>query len=131
FFPHDIGLPLVRTGSASTLYCTATAVRRAFRGCSHSLMCRPAGMLATQIAPTDTATPYGSCDFSIRASRGLLPPHAPDMLAVRIGQWTAEDFHLIRCAALSAAPRTPALTCRRKPKRRRSVGWRRSGAVPC
>jgi len=90
----------------STLYRTATSVRRAFRGCSHFLMFRPAGLLATQIAPTDTATPYGSCDFSIRASRGLLPPHAPDMLAVRIGQLTAEDFHLIRCAALSAAPRT-------------------------
>src|SRR5262249_34333036 len=40
-------------------------------------------------------TPYGSRDFSIRASHGLLPPHAPDMLAVRIGQLTAEDFHLI------------------------------------
>ena len=33
-------------------------------------------------------TPYGSRDFSIRASHGLLPPHAPDMLAVRIGQLT-------------------------------------------
>jgi len=26
--------------------------------------------------------PYGSRDFSIRASHGLLPPHAPDMLTV-------------------------------------------------
>src|SRR5215471_13192020 len=27
--------------------------------------------------------------------------------------------------------RTPKLTCRRRPQRRRSGGWRRSGAVPC
>jgi hypothetical protein len=33
-------------------------------------------------------TPYGSRDFYVRASRGLLPPHAPDMLSVRIGQLT-------------------------------------------
>ena len=57
-------------------------------------------------------TPHGSRDFSIRASHGLFPPHAPDMLAVRIGQLTAEDFHLIRCAALSAAPRTLGLSHR-------------------
>src|SRR5262249_15997644 len=73
-------------------------------------------------------TPYGSRDFSIRASRGLLPSHAPDMLAVRIGQLTAEDLHLIRYAALSAAPRTLELTCCRKPQRGTSVGWRQSGS---
>ena len=33
-------------------------------------------------------TPYGSRDFSIRASHGLLPPRAPDMLTVCIGQLT-------------------------------------------
>jgi len=54
-------------------------------------------------------TPHGSRGLYVRASRGSLPPHAPDMLAVRIGQLTAEDFHLIRCAALSAAPRTPGV----------------------
>jgi hypothetical protein len=62
-------------------------------------------------------TPHGSRGFYVRASRGSLPPPAPDMLAVRIGQLTAEDFHLIRCAALSAAPRTLALTCCRKRER--------------
>jgi hypothetical protein len=34
-------------------------------------------------------TPYGSRGFSVRASHGLLPPRAPDMLTVRIGQLTA------------------------------------------
>ena len=81
-FPHDSGLPLVRTGSALSKARTAISVRHPFRGCSHFFMFRPTGLLATQIAPTDTASPYGSRDFSIRASHGLLPPHAPDMLTV-------------------------------------------------
>jgi len=70
--------------------------------CSGPQVCSPPRSLLPIRCP-----PYGSRDFSIRASRGLLPSHAPDMLAVRIGQLTAEDFHLIRYAALSAAPRTP------------------------
>ncbi len=53
FFPHDSGLPPVRTGSALHKARTATSVRRPFRGCSHSLMFRPAGLLATPVAPTD------------------------------------------------------------------------------
>jgi hypothetical protein len=49
--------------------------------------------------------PLGSCDFSIRASHDSLPPHAPDMLNVRIGQMTFGDFHPIRSVALPAAPK--------------------------
>ena len=56
FFPHDNGLPPVRTGSALHHVRTATSVRRVFRGCSHSLMFRPAGLLATPVAPTATDT---------------------------------------------------------------------------
>jgi hypothetical protein len=33
-------------------------------------------------------TPHGSRGFYVRASRGLLPPHAPDILTVRVGQLT-------------------------------------------
>jgi hypothetical protein len=66
-------------------------------------------------------TPHGSRGLYVRASRGSLPPHAPDRLAVRIGPLTAEDLHLIRCAALSAAPRTPRV--------RR--GWKRRVARVC
>ena len=75
--------------------------------------------------------PQGSRGFSVRASRGSFPPHASDMLAVRIGPLTAEDFHLIRCAALSAAPRTPGMSCCRKRERRRSVRCRQSAPCPC
>jgi hypothetical protein len=52
FFPQDFGLPRVRTGSALSYIHTATSVWACFRGCNHSLMFRPAGLLATPIAPT-------------------------------------------------------------------------------
>src|SRR6516162_8958701 len=48
--------------------------------------------------------PQGSRVFSIRAEPASLPSQASDMLAVRTRQLTAEDFHLFRLAALSAAP---------------------------
>jgi hypothetical protein len=52
FFPQDIGLPDVRTRSAPGNIHTAISVWACFRGCSHSLMFRPADLLATPIAPT-------------------------------------------------------------------------------
>jgi len=52
FFPQDHGLPYVRTRSALGNTRTATSVRTLFRSCSHLLMFRPAGLLATQVAPT-------------------------------------------------------------------------------
>ena len=59
FFPHDSGLPPVRTGSALHHARTATSVRRPFRGCSHFFLFRPAGVLTTQVAPTATASAVG------------------------------------------------------------------------
>jgi hypothetical protein len=53
--PKTSAFPSFGPGRRSTMYRTATSVRRAFRGCSHFLMFRPTGVLATQIAPTDTA----------------------------------------------------------------------------
>ena len=47
------------------------------RLCSGPQVCSPPRSLLP-IRPT----PYGSRDFSIRASHGLLPPRAPDMLTV-------------------------------------------------
>ncbi len=52
FFPEDIGLHQLGSGSALNDTRTATSVRKGFRGCSHSLMFRPPDLLATQIAPT-------------------------------------------------------------------------------
>src|SRR5262245_18130936 len=52
---------------------------------------------AAQVVPT-AGTEYGvraAVAFYIRAERGSLPSRASDMLAVRIGQLTAEVFHLL------------------------------------
>jgi hypothetical protein len=58
FFPQDNGLRDVRTRSAPGHTRAATSARPLFRGCSHSLMFRPADLLATQVAPT--AVPSGT-----------------------------------------------------------------------
>ena len=73
----------------------------------------------------------GSHGVSIRASHGSLPPRAPDMLAVRIRQLTAKDFHLIRSAALSAVPLTiwrqpPPTLARLAPKTRAQAASERT-----
>jgi hypothetical protein len=62
---------------------TATSVRWRLRGCSHSIIFRPPGLLATQVAPTaESLQTRGSRGVYVRASHGLFPPRAPDMLAV-------------------------------------------------
>src|ERR1039458_3676094 len=47
-------------------------------------MFRPPSLLAPQVVPTAAHVLQGSRGFYIRAERASLPPHAPDMLAVRI-----------------------------------------------
>ena len=54
------------------------------RSCSGPQVCSPPRSLLPLRHP-----PYGSRGFYVRASHGSLPPHAPDMLTVRIGQLTA------------------------------------------
>ena len=57
---------------------------------------RPPGLFATQVSPTAAPKrPQGSRDFYTRANHESLPVRAPGMLAVRIRQLTAEDFHLL------------------------------------
>src|SRR5262245_28904024 len=58
---------------------------------------RPPSLLATQIVPTADlqCRCQGGRGVYIRAERSSLPPRASDMLAVRIGQLTAEVFHLL------------------------------------
>jgi hypothetical protein len=50
-FPRDDGLPGVVNRSAPTIPIQQLQYGMRFRGCSHSLMFRPTGLLATQIAP--------------------------------------------------------------------------------
>ena len=116
--PAARGVPLPVSSSTTSAFPafgpgrrSATSVQRLQYGaffeaavihsCSGPQVCSPPRSLLPL-----RSHPYGSRGFSVRASRGSFPPHASDMLAVRIGPLTAEDFHLIRCAALSAAPQT-------------------------
>ena len=56
-------------------------------------MFRPPGLLATQVAPTAVIPrSLGSRGVSIRACHASLPPHAPDMLAARMGNWRPGTF---------------------------------------
>src|SRR4029077_3740348 len=61
-----------------------TSRRPVFRGCRYSLMFRPPSLLSPQIVPPAAILPQGSRGFYVRAYRALLPPHAPDMLTVRV-----------------------------------------------
>jgi hypothetical protein len=78
-------------------------------------MFRPPSLLVPQVVPTAANVPQGSRNFYIRAERASLPPHAPDMLAVRIQvidgarTFTLQDsqpcrllpYHLLRKADIS------------------------------
>src|SRR5215510_7966604 len=89
FFPHDNGLPPVRNRSALHDSPSSDFRRDAHIGaavilsCSGPQVCSPPRSLLPMPLPQ-----HGSPGFYVRASRGLLPPHAPDMLSVRIGQLT-------------------------------------------
>ena len=63
-----------------------------FAGCSHFLMFKPHSLLATLVAPTTTVSCRAVSDVYIRAKRASLPPHVPDMLAVRNRQLTAQGL---------------------------------------
>jgi hypothetical protein len=53
YFPHDYGLPGVPNRSAlGRIHTIATSVCGSYRGCSHSLMFKPADLLATLVAHT-------------------------------------------------------------------------------
>jgi hypothetical protein len=91
FFPPDFGLPRVRTGAALH-FCSVQRLQYGarLRGSSHSLRFRPAGLLATQVAPTAVLPPVAlprpvSPRFRFGASLG-------ESLGFRPGQpWL---FHL-------------------------------------
>jgi hypothetical protein len=72
-----------------------------FRGCSQFVLFRPASLLATQVAPTAASSrTRGGRGFYIRAPRGSLPPHGPDMLGVRIEQLTPGRLPLPKIRSL-------------------------------
>ena len=88
FFPHDSGLPPVRTGSALHNARTATSVRRPFSRLQSFAYVQARRFARHPSRSYRHKTSCGSRGFYVRASLGLLPPRAPDMLTVRIGQLT-------------------------------------------
>src|SRR5713101_2451170 len=77
----------------------------------------------------------GSRGFSVRASHGLLPPRAPDMLTVRIGQLTVWGLspHQIRSlvgCSPNATLQAPPIAAARDERRLSAVACKRLfGAV--
>lgn len=111
FFPQNYGLP--RCVNRSALHVNPfNSFRRGspFEAAVFVKAFRPPCLLATQTVPTlYSISNIGRCGFYIQAERGLLPPHALEMLATRIGQLVAGDLHSIRLPALTAAPTHTAL----------------------
>jgi hypothetical protein len=83
-------------GSTTTLRST-TSERRCLTRLQSFDNLQASEFAATQVVPTAGIQSgcQGGRGVYIRAERGSLPPHASDVLAVRIGQLTAKVFHLL------------------------------------
>jgi hypothetical protein len=120
FFPQDIGLSDVRTRSAPSHIHTATSVWACFRGCSHSLMFRPADLLATPIAPTAVLTHWAAvASTSEPITVRYLPVPRPDRLTVRFGQLTVRGLSPLKIRSLvGCSPLTVGASGNRGPPHR-------------
>jgi len=68
-------------------------------------MFRPPSLLAPQVVPTAVRIlPQGSPGFYVRAERASSPPHAPDILTVRIQAIDGTGTFSLLVSVLSAAP---------------------------
>ncbi len=112
FFLRGVGLLPIRSGLAVHIIPTATSVGGAFRGCSHFVMFRPAGLLATLVAPTLVPTARSSCDLYLHAYHGSLPPRAADMLTVQTEQLTARGLSPLQIDSLLGCSPDPPLSSR-------------------
>ena len=115
----------------TTCLRSTTSERWCFRGCSHSLIFRPPSLLSPRSFPPldNRSIAKGSRDVYVRAQRGLLPPRASDMLAVRIGQLTAKVFHLLDLQPCRPLPWT--FTIYSLPVSRRTAAQWLACTIPC
>jgi len=76
---------------------STTSERVWFRGCSHSIIFRPPSLLATQIVPTAGIQSWRQGGRGVASEQNAVRCLAAHrmLLAVRIGQLTAEVFHLL------------------------------------
>src|SRR5450759_4170297 len=83
--PVASAFPERRLGLLPAFVPRITTPRRpVFRGFRYFFMFRPPSLLTPRSSLPLRILPQGSRGFYIRAYRALLPPHAPDMLTVRI-----------------------------------------------
>ncbi len=107
FFPQNFGLPRQVTGSTLGKSPSNSFTKGRCFWAAVFVSFLPASMFARHPNCSNRATLWviaGCRGFYIRAYHGLLPPHVPDMLVVRIGQLTTGECHPIRFPALTAAP---------------------------
>ena len=94
---------------SSTAIRSTTSEREVFRGCSHLIIFRPPSLLPPRSFPP-LSIRFIACSGGrgvyVRAQRGLLPPRASDMLAVRDRAIDGTGLSPARFAALPAATRT-------------------------
>ncbi len=62
--PEHRPSPKRQTGRRSARTRATTSARTVFRSCSHSLMFRPPGLLATQVVPTDASSGMAAVTFT-------------------------------------------------------------------
>jgi hypothetical protein len=86
FFPWDIGLPRVNTGSALGFPPSATSDGGWFWSCSHSFTFRPTGLFASQVAPTLTLACRAAEAFTAAHITVGCLPRAAAMLTIQTGQ---------------------------------------------
>jgi len=111
FFPDNIDLTSVSTGSARwNLHHQSNFYDgHLFRGCSHSLMFRPVGLLTTPIAPTAAAHTVGQPWFlrpslsQVVASPRLGYANRPNRAIDGIGTFTLSDMQPCRLLPLRRA----------------------------
>jgi hypothetical protein len=107
FFPVDNGLPREEANGSASHHTPPSdfTAGRDFRDDGHANMCSGLQVcLPPRSLPPQQLAPLGGRGVYVRAECLWLPSCTSDMLAVRLGQLTARDFHPIRLAALSAAP---------------------------
>jgi len=93
-------------GQRKTNIPSTASKRKGISGLQYSFPSfKPPSLLAVQTVPTiNPLNNLSRHDFYFQAEHGSLPYHASDILTTRTVKLVVEDFHLIRFAALMAAP---------------------------
>ncbi len=101
FFPHDIGLPDVRTRSSASQYPYSDFRMGLFSRLQSFTDVQARRFARHPDCSYRSAYTLGSRGFYVRAYHGSLPPRAPDMLTVRFGQLTVRGLSPLKIRSLA------------------------------